>query len=53
MDLGADGFVGSPLVDSSSRCMGPICAINLQPLAHPTEEELVLGRAVEIRPRTS
>src|ERR1700744_31411 len=40
--LGAEGFVGSPMVDSSGRCLGVICAITTKPLQNPKLAEALL-----------
>jgi transcriptional regulator of acetoin/glycerol metabolism len=40
--LGAEGFVGSPLLDSSGRCLGLICAITQRALANPKRAEALL-----------
>ncbi len=39
---GAEGYVGSPLVDSSGRCLGLICAITRRPLPNPKLAEALL-----------
>ena len=39
---GAEGYVGSPLVDSSGRCLGLICAITKRPLPNPKLAEALL-----------
>ncbi len=41
-ELGAQGYVGAPLLDSSGRCLGLICAITRAPLANPKLAEAVL-----------
>ncbi|MBZ5610682.1 MAG: sigma 54-interacting transcriptional regulator [Acidobacteriia bacterium] len=38
----AEGYVGSPLVDSSGRCLGLILAVTRRPLANPKLAEAVL-----------
>jgi formate hydrogenlyase transcriptional activator len=38
----AEGYVGSPLTDSSGRCLGLICAVTRQPLANPKLAEALL-----------
>jgi formate hydrogenlyase transcriptional activator len=38
----AEGYVGSPLIDSSGRCLGLICAVTRQPLANPKLAEALL-----------
>jgi transcriptional regulator with GAF, ATPase, and Fis domain len=40
--MNAEGYVGSPLMDSDSRCLGLICAITRQPLENPKLAEAVL-----------
>jgi transcriptional regulator with PAS, ATPase and Fis domain len=42
VEMGAEGYVGSPLVDSGGRCLGLICAATRQPLANPKLAEVVL-----------
>ncbi len=41
-EIGAEGYVGSPLIDSEGRCHGLICAMTRQPLANPKLAEAVL-----------
>ena len=41
-EMGAQGYVGAPLLDSSGRCLGLICAITRRPLANPKLAEAVL-----------
>jgi formate hydrogenlyase transcriptional activator len=47
--LNAEGFIGSPMVDSSGRCLGLICAITARPLENPKLAEALMtifaGRA--------
>jgi formate hydrogenlyase transcriptional activator len=38
----AEGYVGSPMLDSSGRCLGLICAITQRPLANPKLAEALL-----------
>ncbi len=38
----AEGYVGSPLVNSHGACLGLICAVTRQPLANPRLAEAVL-----------
>jgi formate hydrogenlyase transcriptional activator len=38
----AEGFVGSPMLDSSGRCLGLICAITKQPLPDAKLAEVLL-----------
>jgi formate hydrogenlyase transcriptional activator len=40
--LGAEGFVGSPMLDSSGRRLGLICATTPQPLENPKLAEALL-----------
>jgi formate hydrogenlyase transcriptional activator len=40
--LGAEGYVGSPMVDSGGRCLGLVCALTRQPLRHPKQAETLL-----------
>jgi transcriptional regulator with PAS, ATPase and Fis domain len=40
--MGAEGYVGSPLLDAEGRCLGLICAMTRQPLANPKLAEAVL-----------
>jgi formate hydrogenlyase transcriptional activator len=40
--LGAEGFVGSPMLDSSGRFLGVICAVTQQPLENPKLAEALL-----------
>ena len=42
VEMGAEGYVGSPLIDSEGRCHGLICAMTRQPLANPKLAEAVL-----------
>jgi len=42
VEMGAEGYVGSPLVDSNGRCLGLICAITRRPFAKPQLAEAVL-----------
>ena len=41
-EIGAQGYVGSPMVDSTGRCLGLICAITQRPLANPKLAEALL-----------
>ena len=41
-EIGAEGYVGSPLIDSEGRCHGLICAMTRQPPANPKLAEAVL-----------
>jgi formate hydrogenlyase transcriptional activator len=40
--IGAEGYVGSPMVDSSGRCLGLICAISRRQLRNPKQAEALL-----------
>jgi formate hydrogenlyase transcriptional activator len=40
--VGAEGYVGSPMVDSNGRCLGLICAFTRQPLPNPKLAEALL-----------
>ena len=40
--VGAEGYVGSPMVDSNGRCLGLICAVTRQPLPNPKLAEALL-----------
>ena len=40
--IGAEGYVGSSMVDSSGRCLGLICAIFRRPLENPRLAEALL-----------
>jgi transcriptional regulator with PAS, ATPase and Fis domain len=42
VEMGAEGYVGAPLVGADGRCLGLICAITRQPLANPRLAESVL-----------
>ncbi|MBZ5676790.1 MAG: sigma 54-interacting transcriptional regulator [Acidobacteriia bacterium] len=41
-ELGAEGYVGSPMIDSGGRCLGLVCALTRQPLQHAKLAETVL-----------
>jgi formate hydrogenlyase transcriptional activator len=41
-DVGAEGYVGSPIIDTSGRCLGLICALSRRPLKHPKLAETLL-----------
>jgi formate hydrogenlyase transcriptional activator len=41
-DVKAEGYVGSPMMDSSGRCLGLICAITQRPLENPKLAEALL-----------
>src|ERR1700689_277327 len=45
--VSAEGYVGSPMVDSSGRCLGLICAITSRPLPNPKLAEALLMIAAE------
>ena len=38
----AEGYVGSPMLDSSGRCLGLICAVTRQPLPNTARAEALL-----------
>jgi formate hydrogenlyase transcriptional activator len=40
--IGAEGYVGAPLLDSSGRCLGLICAITKRPLPNAQLAEVLL-----------
>jgi transcriptional regulator with PAS, ATPase and Fis domain len=40
--LGAEGYVGSPMIDSTGRCLGLVCALTRQPLQDAKLAETVL-----------
>ena len=40
--VGAGGYVGSPMVDSSGRCLGLICAVTRRPIENPRLAEALL-----------
>jgi len=40
--FGAEGYVGSPMVDSTGNSLGLICAITRRPLQHPKLAETLL-----------
>jgi PAS domain S-box-containing protein len=40
--IGAQGYVGSPLIDTAGRCLGLVCAITRRPLQHPKLAEALL-----------
>jgi formate hydrogenlyase transcriptional activator len=42
VEMGAEGYVGSPLMHSDGRCLGLICAITRRPLTNPKLAEAVL-----------
>ena len=42
VQMGAEGYVGSPMLDSSGRCLGLVCALTRRPLQHPKLAETVL-----------
>jgi formate hydrogenlyase transcriptional activator len=41
-EMGAEGYVGSPMIDSTGRCLGLICAITERPLENPKLAESLL-----------
>lgn len=40
--IDAEGYVGSPMVDSNGRCLGLLCAITKRPLPNPKLAEALL-----------
>jgi len=42
VEMGAEGYVGAPLVDSNGRCLGLICAITRRPLTNSRLVEAAL-----------
>jgi len=42
VEMGAEGYVGSPMIDSSGRCLGLICALTRQPLENAKLAEALL-----------
>jgi formate hydrogenlyase transcriptional activator len=40
--VGAEGYVGSPMIDSGGRCLGLVCALTRHPLQDPKLAETVL-----------
>ena len=40
--MGAEGYVGSPMIDSGGRCLGLVCALTRQPLQHAKLAESLL-----------
>ena len=42
VQMSAEGYVGSPMIDSSGRCLGLVCALTRQPLQHAKLAETVL-----------
>jgi hypothetical protein len=41
-EMGVEGYVGSPMIDSSGRCLGLICSLTRRPLANSTVAEALL-----------
>jgi transcriptional regulator with PAS, ATPase and Fis domain len=41
-EIGAEGYVGSPMLDSSGRCLGLICALTKRPLRNAKLAEALL-----------
>ena len=41
-EMGAEGYVGSPMIDSAGHCLGLICALSRQPLQHAKMAETLL-----------
>ena len=42
VQMGAEGYVGSPMIDTGGRCLGLVCALTRQPLQHPKLAEALL-----------
>lgn len=42
VEMRAEGYAGSPMIDSNGRCLGLICAITQRPLANPKLAEALL-----------
>jgi formate hydrogenlyase transcriptional activator len=40
--IGAEGYVGSPMIDSAGHCLGLVCALTRRPLQHPKMAETLL-----------
>ena len=40
--MGAEGYVGSPMIDTGGRCLGLVCALTRQPLLRPKLAEALL-----------
>jgi PAS domain S-box-containing protein len=40
--IGAEGYVGSPMIDSGGHCLGLVCALTRKPLQHPKLAEALL-----------
>jgi len=40
--MGAEGYVGSPMIDSGGHCLGLVCALTRQPLRHAKMAETLL-----------
>jgi formate hydrogenlyase transcriptional activator len=40
--MGAEGYVGSPMIDAGGRCLGLVCAITRRSLPHPKLAEALL-----------
>jgi formate hydrogenlyase transcriptional activator len=43
VEIGAEGYVGCPMTDSSGRCLGLLCAVTAQPLENPKLAEALLS----------
>jgi formate hydrogenlyase transcriptional activator len=41
-EIGAQGYVGSPMIDSAGRCLGLVCALTRRPLEQPKLSETLL-----------
>ena len=42
VQMGAEGYVGSPMIDTTGRCLGLVCALTRRPLEHPKLAEALL-----------
>ena len=42
VEMGAEGYVGSPMIDSAGHSLGLICALTRRPLQHPKLAETLL-----------
>jgi transcriptional regulator with PAS, ATPase and Fis domain len=41
-EMGAEGYVGSPMIDTAGNCQGLVCAITRRPLSNPRLAESLL-----------
>jgi DNA-binding NtrC family response regulator/PAS domain-containing protein len=42
IEMGAEGYVGSPMIDTAGRCLGLVCALTRRPLQNPRLAEALL-----------